>query len=110
MITNINLIMTMSEYNDFVLSLNDIRTLLCDLSKEKKSIIFGSNEFSFLRDTIDMLFFSIANITDENENSHKTDDVPKALIENVLSNDEAHSAIEALQKAIEKTKHIVSKM
>lgn len=110
MLTSINLTMSMQEYNDFVLALNDIRTLLCDLSKEKKSIIYGTKDFSFLRDTIDILFFSMANISDEADKSDIVDDVPPALIDNVLSNDEAHSAIDALQKAIEKTRHIVSRM
>lgn len=110
MITSIKMEMTMNEYNEFIDSLNELREYFCKLSADKKSIVFGTKEFSFIKDTIDVLFFTFANVIDVDEKSVNENEIPFPSIESIISNDEAHTAIDALQKAIERTKDLVSKL
>ena len=107
---SINITMNMLEYNELVNSLNDLRNKFCSLAKEKQNLIWSSSDFSFIRDTIDILFFSFAYIIPDEEETPSAEKIPEAKISNVLSNAEANSAVDALQKAIEKTREIVSKM
>ena len=106
----INITMNMLEYNELVNSLNDLRNKFCSLANDKQNLIWSSSDFSFVRDTIDVLFFSFAYVVSDEEKSPSTEKIPEAKIQNVLSNAEANSAVDALQRAIEKTREIVSKM
>ena len=107
---SINITMNMLEYNELVNSLNDLRNKFCSLAKEKQNLVWDSSDFSFIRDTIDVIFFSFACIVPDEEESPSSDKIPEAKLSNVLSNDESNSAIDALQRAIEKTRDIVSRM
>lgn len=106
----INITMNMLEYNELVNSLNDLRNKFCSLANEKQNLIWSSSDFSFIRDTIDVIFFSFAFIVPDEEKSPSSEKIPEAKISNVLSNAEANSAVDALQRAIEKTRDIVSRM
>lgn len=106
----INLTMNMLEYNELVESLNDLRNHFCNLFNEKKDLLFSSPDMSYIRELIEIIFFSIA-IVIPDESDSATKEVPsEAKIDNVLTNDESNSAIDALQRAIEKTRDIVSRM
>ena len=107
---SINITMNMLEYNELVNSLNDLRNKFCSLVKENQNLLWSSSDMSYIRDLIDVIFFSIAIIIPEESQSPSNDIVPEAAIHNVLSNDESNSAIDALQRAIEKTRDLVSKM
>ena len=106
----INITMNMLEYNELVNSLNELRNQFCSLVAEKQNLVWASTDMSYIRDLIDVIFFSFAFISPDDSQSHSFDIVPEANIHNVLSNTEANSAVDALQKAIEKTREIVSKM
>ena len=110
MTQSINIAMNMLEYNELVNSLNDLRNQFCNLVSEKKNLEWASNDMSYIRDLIDVIFFSFAFIVPDEEKSPSSDKIPEAKISNVLSNDESNSAIDALQRAIDKTREIVSKM
>jgi hypothetical protein len=106
----INLSMNMLEYNELVESLNDLRNHFCNLFKEKKDLLYSSADMSYIRELIEIIFFSIAIVIPEESQSPSIDVVPEAAIANVLSNDESNSAIDALQRAINQTRDLVSKM
>ena len=106
----INITMNMLEYNELVNSMNELHNKFCALFNNKQNLIWSSSDFSFIRDTIDILFFSFAYIIPDEEKSPSTEKIPEAKISNVLSNTEANNAVDALQRAIEKTREIVSKM
>ena len=107
---SINITMNMLEYNELVESLNDLRNQFCNLVNEKKNLIWSSSDMSYIRDLIDVIFFSFAFLVPESEKSIPSEKIPEAKISNVLSNAEANNAVDALQKAIERTKEIVSRM
>ena len=107
---SINITMNMLEYNELVNSLNDLRNKFCSLANDKQNLVWSSSDFSFIRDTIDVIFFSFAYVMPDEEKSPSPNIIPEAKISNVLSNAEANSAIGALERAIEKTREIVSKM
>jgi hypothetical protein len=106
----INITMNMLEYNELVNSLNDLRNQFCKLVSEKQNLVWASTDMSYIRDLIDVLFFSFAFISPDESESPTNELLPEAKITNVLSNAESNSAITALEKAIEKTREIVSKM
>lgn len=106
----INVTMNMLEYNELVNSLNDLRNQFCAFVKEEKNLMWSSSDMSYIRDLIDVIFFSIAIIVPDESDSATKEVIPEAKISNVLSNDESNSAIDALQRAIEKTRDIVSRM
>ena len=110
MTQTINITMNMLEYNELVNSLNDLRNQFCSLVNEKKNLVWSSTDMSYIRDLIDVIFFSLAFISPDESESPSNEIIPEAKIQNVLSNDEANSAITALEKAIEKTRDIVSRM
>ena len=107
---SINITMNMLEYNELVNSLNDLRNKFCSLAKEKQNLEWSSTDMSYIRDLIDVIFFSFAFIVPDESDSATKEVLPEAKLSNVLSNDESNSAIDALQRAIEKTRDIVSRM
>jgi hypothetical protein len=110
MTQTVNITMNMLEYNELVNSLNELRNKFCSLSKEKQNLHCMSTDFSYIRDTIDVLFFSFAVICPDESQSPSIEIMPEGNTTRILSNDEANSAVDSLQKAIEKTREIISKM
>ena len=106
----INITMNMLEYNELVNSLNELRNQFCSLVAEKQNLVWASTDMSYIRDLIDVIFFSFAFISPDESESPTNEIFPEANIHNVLSNSEANSAVDALQRAIEKTRDIVSRM
>src|SRR5574343_591178 len=105
---NINLIISMQEYNDIAESLYFLKNFFCNIYKEHGHLHYNSKEFNEIKDTIDVLFFSFVDIIDDNNSKDDPSTIPKANISNVLSNSETESALTALEKAIANTKDIVS--
>ena len=107
---SINVSMDMLEYNELVNSLNELRNTFCNLVNSKENLIWSSSDMQYIRDTIDVIFLSLAFISEEKNISNEKKSFPEANLQNVLTNKEANNAVETLEKALLKTREAIANL